>query len=26
MGFRPEKNDPLVAIAPIETPTKGYKN
>ena len=25
MGFRPEKNDPLVAIAPIETPTKGYK-
>jgi hypothetical protein len=26
MGFRPEKNDPMVAIAPIETPTKGYKN
>jgi hypothetical protein len=26
MGFRPEQNDPLVAIAPIETPTKGYKN
>jgi hypothetical protein len=25
MGFRPEKNDPMVAIAPIETPTKGYK-
>jgi hypothetical protein len=26
MGFRPEKNDPMVAIAPIETPTRGYKN
>jgi hypothetical protein len=26
MGFRPMQNDPLVAIAPIETPTKGYKN
>jgi hypothetical protein len=26
MGFRPEQNDRLVAIAPIETPTKGYKN
>lgn len=26
MGFRPTQNDPLVAIAPIETPTKGYKN
>jgi hypothetical protein len=26
MGFRPEKNDPMVAIAPIETETRGYKN
>ena len=26
MGFRPEKNDPMVAIAPIETKTRGYKN
>jgi hypothetical protein len=26
MGFRPMQNDPLVAIAPIETPTRGYKN
>ena len=26
MGFRPEKNDPMVAIAPIETQTRGYKN
>jgi hypothetical protein len=25
MGFRPEKNDPMVAIAPIETKTRGYK-
>ena len=25
MGFRPIQNDPMVAIAPIETPTKGYK-
>lgn len=25
-GFRPEQNDRLVAIAPIETPTKGFKN
>jgi hypothetical protein len=24
-GFKPEKNDKTVAIAPIETPTKGYK-
>lgn len=23
-GFRPEKNDKLVATAPIDTPTKGY--
>jgi len=25
MGFRPEKNNPLVAIAPIDTKTRGYK-
>lgn len=25
-GFRPEKNPKTVAIAPIETPTKGYKS
>jgi hypothetical protein len=25
MGFRPEKNNPLVAIAPIDTETRGYK-
>lgn len=25
-GFRPEQNPATVAIAPIETPTKGYKN
>jgi hypothetical protein len=26
MGFRPMQNDPNVAIAPIETPTRGYKS
>jgi hypothetical protein len=25
-GFRPMQNDPNVAIAPIETPTRGYKS
>ena len=26
MGFRPMQNDPNVAIAPITTPTRGYKS